>query len=380
MKQQQLADYLNLIQELLNCPQGEEWICLKRHEDLVDAQFLQVMEQVATQLARQGNRESAIFLHSWAAKLHHILMKEIQPPPPEEDKSEDYLDLIQKLLTCPEGMEEEILQTHQALIGPGLVHKMHEVARQLILQGEIETAQFLEGLAHQVNQQWLQAHDFQAANLQKAPTRQTATSPPIASTPTTKPSAAPVDAPPVMTAPPPPAPVQPTQPPPSSVDSDLSDPWNTPIEEATEKAAEPKATPPSPPSVPSTQTSPPAPKANVSAVASPVPTPPHEQAGSQAIAAGLKAIAEALQQLTQTLAVPRSPHPLWYLEVLEQAYKDNWQLTTEEVEQLIGVKPHCHRDETIYRRGNWCFIKVGKLGGQTAWQVSKENEAENTGE
>ncbi|MBE9103260.1 hypothetical protein [Vacuolonema iberomarrocanum] len=380
MKQQQLADYLNLIQELLNCPQGEEWICLKRHEDLVDAQFLQVMEQVATQLARQGNRESAIFLHNWAAKLHHILIKDIQPPPPEEDKSEDYLDLIQKLLTCPEGMEEEILQMHQALIGPGLVHKMHEVARQLIPQGEIETAQFLEGLAHQLNQQWLQAHDFQAANLQKAPAHQTAPSPPITSTLATKHSADTVDAPPVMTAPPPPAPAQPTPPPPSSIDSDLSDPWSTSTEKAHEKTTEPRATLPSPPPVLSTQTSPPAPKANVPAVASTVPSPSHEQAGSQAIAAGLNAIAVALQQLTQTLAVPRSPHPLWYLEVLERAYKDNWQLTTEDVEQLIGVKPHCHKDETVYRRGNWCFTKVGKLGGQTAWEVSKETDAEKNRE
>jgi hypothetical protein len=64
-------------------------------------------------------------------------------------------------------MEESILQDHQALIGPGLVHKMQEVARQFILQGDVKTAQFLEGLAHQLNQRWLQAHDFQAANLQK---------------------------------------------------------------------------------------------------------------------------------------------------------------------------------------------------------------------
>ncbi|WP_228041052.1 hypothetical protein [Nodosilinea sp. LEGE 07088] len=109
------------------------------------------------------------------------------------------------------------------------------------------------------------------------------------------------------------------------------------------------------------------------------PTPPQPE-GNQAIAAGLNAIAAALQQLTQALSVPRwsktgpkgpSPHPLWYLEVLEQACTSGWQLTTEDVEQLIGVKPHCHKDETTYERGNWCFTKVGKLGGQTAWQVSK---------
>ncbi|MEO1402118.1 MAG: hypothetical protein AAFV72_12845 [Cyanobacteria bacterium J06635_1] len=59
--------------------------------------------------------------------------------------------------------------------------------------------------------------------------------------------------------------------------------------------------------------------------------------------------------------------------MLEQACATKWQLTTDEVEQLIGVKPKCHGGETVYQRGNWRFTKVGKLGGQTAWQVTKEN-------
>jgi hypothetical protein len=362
MQQPQLNAYLNLIQELLTCPQGEEWIRLKQHEDLVDAQFLQVVEQVATQLARQGDRESAIFLHHWAAKLHHILLQEVQTTPPETDKADAYLALIQKLLTSPDGLEEDILQEHQALIGPGLVHKMHQVARQFILQGEVETAQFLERLAHQLNQRWLQAHDFQAANLQKAATKPPE-KPPIAATQSVSSrTAAEGDILPVpdIAAPPTSTAVHPEAPPPIEK-PDLSDPWDAPTDAATEPTSSPPAE--SAPAPPETTA-----------------TPPVELDGSQAIAAGLNAIATALQQLTETLAEPRrsqtspteaSPHPLWYLEVLEQACSQDWQLTTEEVEQLIGVKPHCHKEETVYERGNWCFTKVGKLGGQNAWQVSK---------
>ena len=86
----------------------------------------------------------------------------------------------------------------------------------------------------------------------------------------------------------------------------------------------------------------------------------------RAIAAGLNAIAAALQQLTATLSEPRqsrtnpkatSLHPLWYLEVLEQACSQDWQLTTEEVEQIIGVNPHCHKEVTDYERGNWGLLK-----------------------
>ncbi|MGD1941779.1 MAG: hypothetical protein ACFB0G_10745 [Leptolyngbyaceae cyanobacterium] len=345
MQQQQLTAYLNLIQELLTCPQGEEWIRLKHHEDLVDVQFLQVMEQVATQLAQQGNQESAIFLHHWATQLHHILLQEVSPPSPDEDRSEAYLDLIQKLLTSPDGREDDILQAHQALIGPGLVHKMHEVARQFILQGDVKTTQFLEGLAYQLKQQWLQAHAFEAANLQKASVHHPPTSPAIAAHSFLSSAAATGDAQPDRPMPMPSAVDQSPSTPPPIEASDLSDPWN-----------------------PSTE-------APMAATASPAPsnvaTTPPQPDGNQAIATGLNAIAAALQQLTQTLSGPQSPHPLWYLEMLEQACTSDWQLTTEEVEQLIGVKPHCHKEETVYERGNWCFTKVGKLGGQTAWQVSK---------
>ncbi|MEL6139443.1 MAG: hypothetical protein AAFR42_18805, partial [Cyanobacteria bacterium J06628_6] len=79
MTQQSLRIYLDIIQELLTCPSGEEWIRLKRHEDRVNPELVQVMEQVASQLIREGNREAAIFLHNWAAKLHHILVKETKP-------------------------------------------------------------------------------------------------------------------------------------------------------------------------------------------------------------------------------------------------------------------------------------------------------------
>jgi hypothetical protein len=59
------------------------------------------------------------------------------------------------------------------------------------------------------------------------------------------------------------------------------------------------------------------------------------------------------------------------MDILEKAEVAQWLLTTEEVEQLIGVKPQCHHDETSYQRGSWLFIKAGKIGSQIAWQVKK---------
>jgi hypothetical protein len=86
-------------------------------------------------------------------------------------------------------------------------------------------------------------------------------------------------------------------------------------------------------------------------------------------------IAQSLRQLNQTLVAQAAPvsqrNPLWYMEVLERAAAADWLLTTEEIEQLIGVKPHCHADEDVYERGSWRFMKAGKLGAQTAWRVVK---------
>ena len=62
-------------------------------------------------------------------------------------------------------------------------------------------------------------------------------------------------------------------------------------------------------------------------------------------------------------------NPLWYMNVLENARTSNWLLTTAEVRELIGVKPKTKKGENTYQRGNWLFIKSGRIGNQTAWKV-----------
>ena len=70
------------------------------------------------------------------------------------------------------------------------------------------------------------------------------------------------------------------------------------------------------------------------------------------LAQQLRVIADSLSQLETTLAShPQPANPLWYMDVLEKALANNWILTTDEVEHLIGIKPHCHHDETTYQRG-----------------------------
>ena len=287
MKQRRLNAYLKLIQELLTCPRGEEWIRLKHHEDLVDAELVQIMEQIAAQLLQEGNRQAAIFLHNWAAKLHHILVKETPAAKPADDKSEAYLSLIQALLACSEDEQETLLADHRDLVGPGLIHKMQQVANQLQQQGSEQSATYLHNLATELNQAWIEAHGFRP-NLQK----------------------------------------------------DLP-------------ATEPNHSP--------------APARHQSVTTS------SQLDVNQQLAAAMSEISQALRQLSQTIAAQQTtpPNPLWYMEVLERAASAQWLLTTDEIEQLIGVKPKCHSPEHTYERGTWTFVKVGKLGAQTAWKVTK---------
>ncbi|MEZ2228098.1 MAG: CHAT domain-containing protein [Microcoleus sp.] len=63
MDEQRLAAYLQLIQALLECPNGEEGNILEAHRELVDADFVQVMEAVAKKMAEKGESKAAWLLN-----------------------------------------------------------------------------------------------------------------------------------------------------------------------------------------------------------------------------------------------------------------------------------------------------------------------------
>ncbi|VEP18714.1 conserved hypothetical protein [Hyella patelloides LEGE 07179] len=310
MNKQLLKAYLDLIQELLSCPRGEEWILLRQNEGLVNGELVEVMEHVANHLTTEGNIKAAKYLHNWAGKLHHILTENVPLPENNNDKTQAYIELIQTLLNCPEGAEESILEAHQDLIGPGLVKVMKQVANQIAAEGNESTANFLANLATDLNRTWLKNHEFKPTLKKEIALDpwfdEAAPSPDLSTTET-----------------------QPT---------DLE----TPIIETTEE----------------------------SAISSSQP----QMANEQQLIPQLKAISDSLVRLETTLASRLQPiNPLWYMDVLEKAEAANWILTTDEVEHLIGTKPHCYHDETTYHRGIWVFIKAGKIGAQTGWQVTKQD-------
>ncbi|MGK7892851.1 MAG: hypothetical protein AB4372_04200 [Xenococcus sp. (in: cyanobacteria)] len=321
MNQQSLKAYLNLIQGLLTCPRGEEWILLRQNEKLVNKELVEVMEQVANHLTMEGDVKAAKYLHNWAGKLHHILTETAPTPKSNNDKTNAYVELIQELLSCPEGSEDKVLAAHQELIGPELVKIMKQVASQMAAEGDQDTASFLHNLATDLNRAWLHSHEFK---------------------PTFKKEIA-------------------------------SDPW-----------FDEDSTPPSPPETetkPKTQSETQRQtkletKPETPAIEEPVISTPETQSESEPqLLQQLNVIANSLVKLEKTLASRLQPsNPLWYMDVLEKAATANWILTTDEVEHLIGVKPQCHHQETSFPRGSWLFIKTGKIGAQTGWRVKKQHD------
>ena len=82
-EEQRHQRYLELIDQLLQCPNGQEPDVLDRSLDLIDADFINVVMQTATYFAHQNNEESAKFLIFIARELSHQLglYPEVQQEP-----------------------------------------------------------------------------------------------------------------------------------------------------------------------------------------------------------------------------------------------------------------------------------------------------------
>lgn len=61
--------YLNLIDQLFRCPNGQEPEVLDNHLDLIDEGLIKTMMQIATMMAHENNPDGAKFLIHVARQL-----------------------------------------------------------------------------------------------------------------------------------------------------------------------------------------------------------------------------------------------------------------------------------------------------------------------
>lgn len=147
MDQHRLRAYLTLIQELLRCPSGEELALLQANAEIIDAQFVKVMEVVASQAEEQGALGAANYLRNLAQQLKQAIEEATETDDHEEDNYSAYLKLIEDLLGCPSGAEPDILRAHQELIDPSFVLILKQVAGILAEIGENKASNYLQSIA-----------------------------------------------------------------------------------------------------------------------------------------------------------------------------------------------------------------------------------------
>ncbi len=145
-----IAD-LNLINELLSCPSGEELALLQANQELVDTDFVLVMQQAATKLAGDGNQESADFLQNLANQVSRMLLQGPEAANFEESRTQSYMNLIDKLIACPNGQEPDVLDAHADLLDPSFVQTLVQVATSMAHEGNQDTAKFLIHVARELS-------------------------------------------------------------------------------------------------------------------------------------------------------------------------------------------------------------------------------------
>ncbi|MEG4800651.1 CHAT domain-containing protein [Microcoleus sp. ARI1-B5] len=149
MDENRVRAYLNLIQLLLSCPSGEEGNVLQEHSEFVDSGLIEVMQEVASRMAADGEQNAA-FLQQLAGQISQALAQGTQGG--NADRNSVYLQLINALLSCRNGEEEQLLQANSQLLDAGFLQACEAVAATLAEEGEENGASFLRNLASQVGE------------------------------------------------------------------------------------------------------------------------------------------------------------------------------------------------------------------------------------
>ena len=76
------------------------------------------------------------------------------------ERQEAYLDLIERVLSCPNGQELEVLSSCSDLIDAGFVQMLIEVSASMACAGNEDTADFLVQLARSLGKSLGLSPDF----------------------------------------------------------------------------------------------------------------------------------------------------------------------------------------------------------------------------
>lgn len=136
---QRLRAYLNLIDQLLDCPNGEETQVLQAHEELVDLGFVATTQRVGRIMEQRGDEGASSFLFELARQL----TEQLQSP------SRQRFDLLIRLLQTTEESHGEpasiltCLQESPELLDQEFLQIFQEWGEQILGQVEPQQAQVI---------------------------------------------------------------------------------------------------------------------------------------------------------------------------------------------------------------------------------------------
>ncbi|MCA2918102.1 MAG: CHAT domain-containing protein [Microcystis sp. M017S1] len=138
MDEQRAQAYINLIEQLLACADDEELNnILRANQELIDPEFLQVMENYATGLEQQGNNNNAAWLRNMAQQLGQYLN-------PQAGSIEEYQEFLLEVLQAEDESNSDptvvypILQRRQHLLDDTFAQQLQQFARYVFSEGKTE--------------------------------------------------------------------------------------------------------------------------------------------------------------------------------------------------------------------------------------------------
>jgi hypothetical protein len=142
MEETRAQAYLQLIETLLNCPNGEERQILQANLELVDSGFLQVCEVVAENLAEEGQENHANFLRNLASQLGQFLgmNDEGDSDNSEGENPQEYARVYRDLLQAEADSKGDIkviypmLAGRQHLLNDRFAEILQQVTQNLIAE------------------------------------------------------------------------------------------------------------------------------------------------------------------------------------------------------------------------------------------------------
>ncbi len=146
MDEARLPAYIKLLQQLLTCADDEELNnILQANQELIDPQFLQVMENYATGLEQQGNNNPAAWLRNMAQQLGQYLN-------PQAESIEEYQEFLLEVLQAvyesngDPAVVYPILQRGQHLLDDTFAQMLQQYARNVFSQGKTEEIAVITGV------------------------------------------------------------------------------------------------------------------------------------------------------------------------------------------------------------------------------------------